>query len=158
MPCAAHLTACSMSASSVRDMRGLKSIQTRKHHEPNMIVGLFPPSSRVTLFKLLIAAAAMIFLPVSVLPVNAILSIPRCSLIACPTLAPYPFTTLITPGGKPASLMSEATRRAERGVSSDGLSMTVLPTARAGPSLREREKRGTFQGMIQPCEKLRPEV
>ena len=40
-------------------------------------------------------------------------------------------TTLITPGGIPASSASEAKARADRGVSSEGLSTHVQPAARA---------------------------
>ena len=43
-------------------------------------------------------------------------------------------TTLMTPGGIPASSASEAKARADRGVSSAGLSTHVQPAARAAPT------------------------
>lgn len=86
-----------------------------------------PPSSKVTFFKLLFAAAIVTALPVAVEPVNAILSIPGCSASATPVSYPQPegyfevsdcgnlekmcrspFTTLNTPGGNPASTKSSA--------------------------------------------------
>ena len=41
-------------------------------------------------------------LPTSVEPVKAILLISGCLATAAPAVGPYPGTTLITPGGKPA--------------------------------------------------------
>lgn len=70
LPCDAHLTAWSRSASS------------------KMMVGLFPPSSKVTTFKFVSAAVFKTFLPVAVLPVKATLLMSGCSLIAWPTVAP----------------------------------------------------------------------
>lgn len=64
-----HFTACSRSASS------------------NTINGLFPPVSRV-MFLRFTEAALMMALPVMVLPVNAILSTPRCSARAAPAVLP----------------------------------------------------------------------
>lgn len=98
--------------------------------------GLFPPNSKLTSFKLLFAAFSMIFLPTSVLPVNDNFSIFMCEDIASPTVGPRPVRMLITPGGKPASVMSEARRRAVRGVNSEGLKTIVFPHARAGPSFQ----------------------
>jgi hypothetical protein len=69
-PCAAHLTAWSISASS------------------KMIDGDFPPSSSVTFFRLDAAAAFMTDLPTIVLPVKATFSMCICSAIAAPTVRP----------------------------------------------------------------------
>ena len=74
MPCEVHLTDFSISASS------------------NTMEGLFPPSSRVTSFRFVSAEAFNILRPTKVLPVNAILRIPGCSLIACPTSSPVDMT------------------------------------------------------------------
>ena len=49
------------------------------------MLGDLPPSSSVIFFSVS-AAARMMALPVVVSPVNAILSMPGCSTIACPTL------------------------------------------------------------------------
>lgn len=63
-------------------------------------LGDFPPSSKDTFFRLLSAAAAMIFRPVTVLPVNAILSTPLCADRAAPPTDPSEVTVFKTPGGK----------------------------------------------------------
>jgi len=55
-------------------------------------------------------------LPVAVSPVKATLPIPGCAAIAAPAVEPGPVTTFRTPGGKPASRASSATRIAVRGV------------------------------------------
>ena len=52
------------------------------------MVGLLPPSSRVTSLRLDAAATWEILRPVRVLPVNAILVIWGCAAIACPTVGP----------------------------------------------------------------------
>jgi len=70
IPWAAQLTACSRLASS------------------KMMLGLFPPSSRVTVFKFDLAADSMILRPTRVLPVNATLSIFMCDEMAAPTVCP----------------------------------------------------------------------
>ncbi len=48
---------------------------------------------------------------------------------------PEPDRTLSTPSGS-WSEISSAKRRADSGVRADGLSTTVLPVARAGPSFQ----------------------
>ena len=47
-------------------------------------------------------------------------------------VSPWPVTTFSTPGGR-MSAASSASRSVVSGVSSDGLSTTVLPAASAGP-------------------------
>jgi hypothetical protein len=73
-----------------------------------MINGDFPPSSSETRFRFDSIAAACIFFPTSTDPVKATLSICLCTAIALPQLGPSPGIMLITPGGKPASLIREA--------------------------------------------------
>src|SRR5262249_43062413 len=109
-----------------------------------MMFGLFPPSSSVTFFKLVEAAAFMTLLPTIVLPVKATFSILGCSAIAAPAVGPYPVTMLTTPGGTPASLRREPIRIAERGVNSEGLITTALPVASAGPIFHANIKSGKF--------------
>jgi hypothetical protein len=101
-PCAAQLTAWSKSASS------------------KTIFGLFPPNSRVTGFKLDLAAASMILRPTIVLPVKATFSIFMWDEMAEPAIGPYPVTRLRTPAGKPASWIRPHMRIAVRGVNSEG--------------------------------------
>jgi hypothetical protein len=57
---------------------------------------------------------------------------------------------LTTPGGKPLAATSSATRRVVSGVSSAGLSTTVLPAASAGPSFQLVNISGKFHGTIWP--------
>jgi hypothetical protein len=57
---------------------------------------------------------------------------------------------LMTPAGKPASIMSSPSFRAVKGVISEGFSITVLPVASAGAILRLAMARGAFQGIIEP--------
>ena len=82
------------------------------------------------------AAIAMIARPVGTEPVKVI---PRTSgwrTRGAPASSPKPVTTLSTPGGMPASSASSASRSAESGVCSAGLSTAVQPAASAGPSER----------------------
>ena len=115
MPNAAHLAASARLADS------------------NTMFADFPPSSKLTFFKLVCAAAMAIARPVAVDPVNAILSISMCSESALPTLDPSPFTKLKVPAGKPTLLKISANFRVERVVVSAGLKTIVQPAASAGP-------------------------
>ena len=63
-----------------------------------MIIGSFPPNSRLVFFNCF-AAIKAIFLPVSTLPVNAITLVSGCSTKAAP-VSPSPVITLIIPSGK----------------------------------------------------------
>src|SRR5204863_675096 len=94
--------------------------------------GDLPPSSSEIFFNVA-AAARMIVLPTSALPVNAILSTPPCSTIAAP-VPPSPVTMLTTPGGRPASAKLEASASTDNGVCSAGLSTVVQPAQIAGAS------------------------
>ena len=67
--------------------------------------GDLPPSSSVEPMKRDAVEAAM-RAPVAVLPVKEILARRRSSTSAAPASAPKPVTTLMTPGGKPASSAS----------------------------------------------------
>lgn len=69
--------------------------------------GLLPPVSRVIALRFT-AAAFMMALPVSVLPVKAILSTPTWLARVAPATPPAPFRMFTTPLGKPASLISVA--------------------------------------------------
>jgi hypothetical protein len=110
------------------------------------MLGLFPPSSRVTgmMFWL---AYCMINRPVVVSPVKAILRIRLDDASGFPASIPKPFTTLITPGGS-RSAMRSIKNMMDAGVCSAGLSTTALPAARAGASFQTAIRIGKFQGMI----------
>ncbi|MNR55148.1 hypothetical protein D3C85_1754690 [compost metagenome] len=73
-----------------------------KSASSRMMLGDFPPSSRVTLFIVLTASFAIIF-PTLVDPVKDILAISGFLLISAPTISPKPFTILNTPFGRFAS-------------------------------------------------------
>lgn len=105
-------------------------------------IGLFPPNSSVTFFKLLSAAAIEILRPVTTEPVKAILSTSMCRAIASPVVAPSPGTMLSTPAGKPASLARSHSIKAVRGVSSEGFMTIVQPAARAGAIFQAAIRRG----------------
>ena len=64
--------------------------------------------------------------------------------------APGSATTLTTPSGRPASSASRSNSSAVSGVSSAGLSTTVLPAASAGASFHEAIASGKFHGTISP--------
>ncbi len=63
-------------------------------------------------------------------PTKPIPSTPGWVTRAAPT-APSPWTTLIAPGGNPASSIASASAAPESGVYSLGLSTTALPPPRA---------------------------
>jgi hypothetical protein len=95
--------------------------------------GLLPPSSSV--IRLIgDDAIRMISPPVSVEPVNAILSTPGCCTRYAPVVLPGPGTMLTAPGGMPTSVASSPSRNAVSGVAESGFSTTVQPAARAGAS------------------------
>jgi hypothetical protein len=108
--------------------------------------GLLPPSSSVTRLSG-DAGGRMISLPVSVEPVNAILSMPGWRTRYAPVVGPSPRTMLATPGGKPAAA---ASRRADRGVAGSGLSRTEQPAPRAG-AIQVVIISGSFHGPICPA-------
>ncbi len=65
-------------------------------------------------------------------------------------MSPNPETMLMTPSGNPASLISYAILKADKGVCSAVFMTTVHPAAKAGPNFQACIKRGKFQGMICP--------
>ncbi|MCY1303936.1 hypothetical protein D9M70_536680 [compost metagenome] len=83
-------------------------------------------------------------------PVKAMASTSPCRDSALPVSAPKPGSTLNTPSGMPASLASWAMRMAVSGERSDGLRITELPQASAGPSFQLAMSSGKFHGTITP--------
>ena len=67
-----------------------------------------------------------------------------------PASGPNPVTRLATPGGTPASSRISNSRTAVSGVSSAGLTTTVLPQTRAGKSFQAGMSIGRFQGVTIP--------
>ena len=93
----------------------------------------------------------MIRLPTAVDPVNEIRSTFGDSVSSSPTRWSDDVTTLSTPGGKSVcSATSRPSRVAFHGVSGAGLRITVLPVARACPSLFSVTSRGKFHGTMAP--------
>ena len=78
------------------------------------------------------AEFSRISLPVAVSPVSDTMPTSGWRTIVSPTGMPSPVITLNTPGGKMSAAYS-ASFSAVSGVSSLGLSTTVLPDASAGP-------------------------
>ena len=91
------------------------------------------------------ATARWMALPTSVEPVNAILSMPSWSTMACPIEGP-PARMLTVPAGRSASAMISASVNAVSGVVSAGLSTTVFPVARAGAIFQAAMSRGSSRG------------
>src|SRR5436309_13968542 len=103
--------------------------------------GDFPPSSKVTRFKVSAALFTIIF-PTAALPVKAILSTPGCATSAAPAVSPNPLTMLTTPGGNPASSNQFANSAAVSGVCSAGFRTQQQPAATAGASFHAAIKSG----------------
>ena len=113
-----------------------------------MIWGDLPPSSS-TVGVRLSAAARATCLAVAPPPVKVILSMSGWAVTAAPTSAP-PVTTLMTPGGNPASAVRSASRSAVTGVMSDGLTTAVHPAASSGASFQVKSANGEFHGTMAP--------
>ena len=114
-----------------------------------MTLGDLPPSSWLT--RLTVGAARWATsMPARVEPVNEIMSMPGCALMAAPTSGPSPFSTLKTPLGTPASCSTSANSSADDGVYSDGLRIIVQPAAIAGATLQAIWLSGQFHGVIMP--------
>ena len=102
-----------------------------------------------------LAAAFMITSPVLVSPVKVKPSTSGWAVRKAPAESPpKPCTTLYTPSGTPASFITSPSRAVVVGVSSDGLTTTVLPQANAGPTFQVISSNGRFQGLITPITPL----
>jgi hypothetical protein len=113
------------------------------------MAGALPPSSRFT-FVMFGAAAAITAAPVATLPVKLTIPMRGEEASALPVVGPRPCTTLMTPGGRPASCSSSQNFTALCGVSSLGLMTMELPVTSAGAAFRAIRKKGKFQGRIPP--------
>jgi hypothetical protein len=111
--------------------------------------GLLPPSSRLTRLQPR-AAAIMTFSPTARLPVNDSLSTIGWLTSASPVGSPGPVTTLKTPSGSPASIISPASRSTANVAYSDGLSTIVQPAASAGATFCASSISGAFHGITAP--------
>mmetsp|Transcript_21482 Transcript_21482/g.63310 ORF Transcript_21482/g.63310 Transcript_21482/m.63310 type:complete len:207 (-) Transcript_21482:550-1170(-) len=112
--------------------------------------GACPPSSMLT-FLTVAADWRSSCLPTAVEPVKPSLRTVGLEQSSSPTSCAFaPSTRLSTPLGIPARSASSASALAEKGVSSDGLTTTGQPTARAGAHLRVIIADGKFHGVIAP--------
>src|SRR4051794_41422783 len=114
----------------------------------NTMLGDLPPNSSDTFLNVL-AASSLTRAPVTVPPVNATFATFGCVTNGSPATAPYPVTTLITPGGmSAASITRRMNSSSDAEVYSDGLITTVQPAASAGASFQPVSIRGEFQGVM----------
>src|SRR5204863_9762097 len=113
------------------DDRTLPVIAASRSASAKMMLGFFPPSSSDT-FLNNDAHASATLRPVAVPPVNEMVLIFGCAVIAEPTFGPVPWTMLRTPFGRPASRAISHSMQAVIGVNSLGLATAVFPTAMAG--------------------------
>src|SRR3954453_17012783 len=97
--------------------------------------GDLPPNSWLTRFTVGAARLAT-SMPARVEPVNEIMSISGCSLMAAPTSGPRPLTRLNTPLGTPASCKISAKISADDGVNSEGFRIMEQPAARGAAPLQ----------------------
>src|SRR5258707_14436235 len=114
-----------------------------------IMFGDLPPNCWLTRFTVGAARLAT-STPARVEPVNEIMSMSGCSLMAAPTSGPRPLTRLNTPLGTPASCKISAKISADEGVNSDGFRIMVQPAASAGATLQAIWLSGQFQGVIMP--------
>ena len=95
-------------------------------------------------------ATSMMCLPVLLSPVNATRLTLALRRISSPTTLPEPVTTLSTPFGKPAWFSSSTMRVVVNGVVDAGLTTTVHPAAKAGPTFVPISVIGKFHGTMAP--------
>ncbi|MNJ61845.1 hypothetical protein D3C77_576550 [compost metagenome] len=97
----------------------------------------------------------MMVSPVPVSPVKVMASTSGWAVRKAPAeLPPKPCTTLYTPAGTPAAFITSPSRAVVVGVSSDGLTTTVLPQASAGPTFQVISMNGAFHGQTTPITPL----
>ncbi|BAS15880.1 hypothetical protein AHiyo8_41830 [Arthrobacter sp. Hiyo8] len=92
----------------------------------------------------------MICLPTPVDPVKTTFRTAGWVTKRAPTTEPFPGMIVSTPSGRPASRASSPSLIAVSGVSSAGLSTTVLPAASAGAKPHAAIGIGKFHGTIMP--------
>ena len=112
--------------------------------------GFFPPNSNETVASLLPAASA-IERPTPVEPVKLMTATLGSSTKDEPAGCPFPWMTLKTPSGKPATWTSFAKRFAISGASSAAFITTVFPQIRAGKTFHAMFAMGVFAGTIKPA-------
>ena len=130
--------------------RAVPSTAASKSASANTSAAFLPPSSKDTGFTPG-ATARMMAAPVADSPVKVMPSISGCVVMNSPAEpGPKPWVRLSTPGGRPTSCATSASRVAVDGVTSDGFMMTVLPKANAGATFQVSSSSGRFHGEITP--------
>jgi hypothetical protein len=114
----------------------------------NTMLGALPPSS-ISAFAKWPTAACATRRPVATLPVNDTPPVPGCWASSAP-VDPSPGTTFTSPAGIPAWTASSASRSADSGEYSEGLTTTALPQASAGATRATAVPVGPFHGRITP--------
>mmetsp|Transcript_16125 Transcript_16125/g.34861 ORF Transcript_16125/g.34861 Transcript_16125/m.34861 type:complete len:265 (-) Transcript_16125:76-870(-) len=109
----------------------------------NTTMGSLPPSSRTNRFRFC-AHFSMIRFPTALLPVIATIWTSSLDTNCSPTL-PSPWTICRTPSGS-AEASAETYSAPVRGVTSEGLTITVLPAASAGTARKGISPAGKFHG------------
>ena len=130
-----------------RKLIGAEAAAVSRSASAKTMLADLPPSSRVTRLSWS-AALRMIPWPTAVDPVKQTLRTSGWVTKRSPTTDPLPGSTVSTPSGMPASSASCPMSIAVSGVSSAGLSTTVLPAARAGASPQPAIGIGKFHGTM----------
>ena len=128
---------------------GARAAASSRSASAKTMLALLPPSSRVT--RLICwAQPAMTERPTSVEPVKHTLRTSGWATKRSPITLPLPGRICSTPSGSPASRASSPMRSALSGVSSAGLTTTVLPAASAGAKPQPAMAMGKFHGTMTP--------
>ena len=131
-------------------LRVMPATALSKSASANTMPAFLPPSSKLT-GRTPLAAAAMMASPVRVSPVKVMPLTRGCLVMNSPAEpGPKPCSTWYTPFGMPTAFITSPSKVAVAGVSSEGLTMTVLPQASAGPTFQVISSSGRFQGQITP--------
>ncbi|OAH09487.1 hypothetical protein STSP_71970 [Streptomyces jeddahensis] len=108
------------------------------------MTGALPPRSMASFFRPAVREMAS---PVANPPVKDTMRTSGAATIAA-AMPASPLTTVTISSGRPASMRVSTRRSADSGVSADGLRMTALPPAMAGPSLWATRLRGSLNGVM----------
>ena len=130
---------------NVHTLIALASAFCRSASAKMMLGDLPPSSSRVRCMRR--AAAAWMWQPTAVLPVNEIMSTSGDSQSATPISGDEPQTKLTTPGGRTESIMRQSSATPSGSIGA-GLTTTVLPQASAGPTLPAQLVIGKLYGVM----------
>ena len=132
----------------VKFMPSTTAAETASRSASGYAISAFLPPNSSSIGLSVSAAAFITARPVGTLPISATMATSGWLESTCPTSRP-PGTTFHTPGGRMPSI-SSASRSAESGACSGGLSTTVLPAASGAPDLPAANMNGWLNGMMRP--------